>query len=285
VASLEDWRGRSAAALTALDRAATHARRAGDLRREQRALDSAVGHHRDGPTSVAHALAWLDTQGAPAELRHPSLTGSRAVLMAMLGDFDEARTVLAGVVERLAELGSNTGHLTQFSLTVETLAGDHVAAEREARRGYELLEQSGNIGARSTTACLLARSLSSLGRTDEAGAMLAVAEELSASDDIINMILIPQIRAKLLAGRGDHDAAELLARQAVAIAEQTDWLNTHGDALIDLAEVYTLAGQPKLAAEAAERALSLYERKGNLVSAEHARTALSKLLDTTAPSQ
>src|SRR5205807_443605 len=98
-------------------------------------------------------------------------------------------------------------------------------------------------------------------------------------------ILVPQGRARLLAQKGDYDAAELLARQAVAVADQTDWLNTHGDALIDLAEVYALAGQPHLAAEAAERALWLYERKGNLVSAENARTELNKLLDKTAPSQ
>jgi tetratricopeptide (TPR) repeat protein len=110
--------------------------------------------------------------------------------------------------------------------------------------------------------------------------MLGVAEEASASDDIANQTLVPQVRAKLLAQRGDHRSADRLARQAVTTVERTDWLDLHGDALTDLAQVLLLAGRNLEAATARERALRLYERKGNLVSAGRARALLANLRDT-----
>jgi hypothetical protein len=55
-------------------------------------------------------------------------------------------------------------------------------------------------------------------------------------------------------------------------------LNAQADALIDLAEVLTLADQDGRAE--LEQALALYERKGNLVMAERARSRLAEL---TAP--
>jgi len=51
----------------------------------------------------------------------------------------------------------------------------------------------------------------------------------------------------------------------------------HGDALLDLAEVLRAVGRPEEeAVAAAQRALSLYERKGNLVLAARARAALAQ---------
>jgi class 3 adenylate cyclase len=82
----------------------------------------------------------------------------------------------------------------------------------------------------------------------------------------------------LLARRGEFHEGERLAREAVALAEETDMLNAHADALIDLAEVLTLADQDGRAE--LEQALALYERKGNLVMAERARSRLAEL---TAP--
>ena len=52
-------------------------------------------------------------------------------------------------------------------------------------------------------------------------------------------------------------------------------LNAHADALIDLAEVLTLAGQD--ARTELEQALALYERKGNLVMAERTRSRRAEL--------
>jgi hypothetical protein len=75
----------------------------------------------------------------------------------------------------------------------------------------------------------------------------------------------------VLARRGEFDPAQRLAEEAVALAETTDYLDLRGDALMDRAEVQGLAGDLSAAASSAAAALALYERKGNMVSAERAR--------------
>ena len=77
-----------------------------------------------------------------------------------------------------------------------------------------------------------------------------------------------QVRAQILARRGEHAEAERLAREAVAIGERTDSIDLLGDAERDLGEVLVLAGRPEDAAAALEQAAALYERKGNVVMAE-----------------
>jgi tetratricopeptide (TPR) repeat protein len=94
-----------------------------------------------------------------------------------------------------------------------------------------------------------------------------------------------RVTAKVLARRSQHDEAERLAREAVAIAENTDWLDGQGDAYADLAEVLTLAGKPDEAGAALEQALVRYERKENLVMAERTRTRLSELRGSLAPAE
>jgi hypothetical protein len=84
-----------------------------------------------------------------------------------------------------------------------------------------------------------------------------------------------QTRGKVLARRGELQEGERLAREAVALAEETDMLNAHADALLDLAEVVALASQDARAEP--DQALALCERKGNLVMAERTRSTLAEL--------
>jgi hypothetical protein len=62
-----------------------------------------------------------------------------------------------------------------------------------------------------------------------------------------------------------------LAREAISVAEETDWLNMRGDAQMCLAEILAAAGKDLEARAAAHDAARLYEAKGNLVSADRAR--------------
>ena len=206
-------------------------------------VGAALGAIHVGPMPVEQALRWLDTHAAAVDSRHALVSATRAVLLAMLGRFDDARALVAAVLERQASYGVQLGGLTAYSWYVETLAEDHVAGERMARRAYEELETEGSIAFSSTVACQWAQSLYELSRYDEAKAALAIGEEYSATDDTVNQILVPQVRAKLLAREGDDNSAKRLARDAVAIAENTDWLNVQGDALTDLAHILTLARQ------------------------------------------
>ncbi len=83
----------------------------------------------------------------------------------------------------------------------------------------------------------------------------------------------------MLARRGEHAQAERLAREAVAIGEETDMLDLQGDAYADLAEVLLLTGKPDRAAEALQQAIERYERKENRVSAQRMQTRLAELRD------
>jgi hypothetical protein len=61
------------------------------------------------------------------------------------------------------------------------------------------------------------------------------------------------------------------------LAEPTDALSWSGNICLDRAEVLGLANCRKEAVEAVERAIALFERKRNVVSAAQARSVLSEL--------
>lgn len=78
-------------------------------------------------------------------------------------------------------------------------------------------------------------------------------------------MLILQVRAKILARRGDHGRAERFARDAVTWGEPTDALEVRANAYRDLAVVLGAAGKHDAALEALEAARARYEEKGHTV--------------------
>jgi tetratricopeptide (TPR) repeat protein len=86
-----------------------------------------------------------------------------------------------------------------------------------------------------------------------------------------------QVKAKVIARPGEHAEAERLAREALAIGEETDLLDFVAGAYADLGEVLALPGRMDTAAAAFSEALRRYERKGDLVMAERTRTRLAEL--------
>jgi hypothetical protein len=87
----------------------------------------------------------------------------------------------------------------------------------------------------------------------------------------------------VLAGRGEAQEGESLAREAILIVRQTDSIDLQGDALVALAEVLHSKDRPQDALPVVKEALRLYVQKGNLVSANKARgiaTKLSVMLST-----
>jgi thioredoxin-like negative regulator of GroEL len=73
--------------------------------------------------------------------------------------------------------------------------------------------------------------------------------------------------------------AESLAREAAALFAATDYLNSHADVLVMLAEVLAAVGKDDEARETLAQAHDLYERKGNLVRRDQVRELLAELAD------
>ena len=255
----------------AAEQALRHARIAGARPTHLFGLDIALAL---GPRPADEALHTLDA--LLPEIPHPRITLSRSWLLAMLGRFEEASPLARQAHERLREwTGASSGD--DVLATIATLAGDHEAAAQSWRRTCDELQARGESGVLSTAAPTLARSLCALGRDDEAERWAQLGRELGAEHDIATQALWRQAQALVEASRGRLAEAESLAREAVAITQETDMLNWQGNALCDLAEVLTVARRDHDAAAALEQALKRYERKRNVAMAAQVRARLSAL--------
>jgi tetratricopeptide (TPR) repeat protein len=78
-------------------------------------------------------------------------------------------------------------------------------------------------------------------------------------------------RGRLAAQRGQTTEAAELAQRAVEVADRSAWLNSRARVWLALAEVLRAGGRASEAGAALATALALYERKGNVTAAAHAR--------------
>jgi tetratricopeptide (TPR) repeat protein len=276
------WKGQFARGEEALGRALAYAVRSGDQRQEAEILGQLGFSALFGPTPVEAAIELcreLLARGQENRLVEPALYRHLARLEARRASFPAARAYAEESRVLFEELGmrlaAQAGEALAFG-DIELLAGDHLAAERILRVGLDSLDAMGERGFRSSVAAYIARALYGQGRLDEAKELAERAEQGSAADDIWTKTLAGGTRAKVLAHQGDDREAERLGRDAAALIEGTDALDLRGTALLDLAEVHILAGRGDEASASAEAALGLFERKGNVVSAEEARVVLAR---------
>lgn len=108
------------------------------------------------------------------------------------------------------------------------------------------------------------------------GALGAGGQQLDPNS-VVEVAFARCARAKAIAALERVEEGERLAREAVALVDQTQFPIDRADARMDLAEVLVLAGRPDDAAEVLQDALHLHEQKGNLVSAERTRALLDEL--------
>jgi tetratricopeptide (TPR) repeat protein len=232
-----------------------------------------------GSTPLTELLAWQDEQ-KPHERRGYFLGAHRCIALAMLGRTDEARALVTDLRSELAERGgaqAMVGAIEGYAMVVEFLAGDLEAAARAGEDSCRLIGELGRWSELSTTAGGLAGVYYELDRLDDAERWAARAAELGAEEDAITQMLWRQATARVLAKRGEHEEAERLAREAVAVGETTEDLNSRAESWADLGEVLTLAGRPQEAAEALEQALVRFEAKENLVMAGRVLERLAAL--------
>jgi class 3 adenylate cyclase/tetratricopeptide (TPR) repeat protein len=232
-----------------------------------------------GTTPIEEVLAWWDEQEAGG-FSTPVNQIDRALGLALLGRFDEARARSKAMQAELAERGSSVVVallLSMMAPETERLAGDPAAALELSKRGCQMFEEAGERSWLSSALCLQGQTHYELGNLDEAFEAAARGLELGASDDAYTQILSRGVQAKVLARRGSLDEAERLAREACEIAEATDMPIPLGGAYEDLGQVLYLAGKTAEADRAVEQAVELYDAKGALALSERARRIAAEL--------
>jgi ATP/maltotriose-dependent transcriptional regulator MalT len=197
----------------------------------------------------------------------------------MRGDFEAAREDYRRCKEIASEYGLRLrqGVQTQDGASIEFLAGDVAAAEREVRAGYAILAEIEETGFRSSNAAMLADALVLQGRIEEAADAVADALALAQADDPMTLSIARWVEARIAASRGDFAGAVAAARASVTLLEQTDYIVQSADALVVLAQVRDAAGEGGSAVGAAQAALDLYERKGHLVGVAQTRVLIATL--------
>ena len=157
------------------------------------------------------------------------------------------------------------------------LAGDLEQAERELRRGHDLLLGVGDTGARCTVDAMLADVLRSQGRFDEAVRFAEESSAISSPDDLDAQPRWRAALARVLASQGLHERALQLALEGVALVKPIDLLPLKAIVYDSLGAVHATAGRIEESAAAVEQAIALHEQKGDVVSADRSRSVLDGL--------
>jgi tetratricopeptide (TPR) repeat protein len=228
-----------------------------------------------GPTPVEEAIAALEAQIERAHGAKWVMGAYRGLsrLLTLQGRFAEARELNARALAACEDLGDRIQIADSLGDEgeIDHHAGNLGDSARLTRQAYEAMISTGDRSYASTYAAFLGDVLFDLGDDDEAWRFGTIARETSATDDVISQAGGRAVQARVLSRRGDHDAAEVLAREAAAIMATTDYLAHHGDVLVHLARVLLEGKKTAEATEAARAALALYEQKGATFFVERTR--------------
>ena len=216
-----------------------------------------------GPTRVDEALRWYEAQ----EAQHPIALTQQAMLEAMRGQLRPRRGRWLGSADAIAEefgpealcsprAGWHCGR-SRCSQATRPLP------RRRSGASCELLEELGEVGYRSMAVSQLAASLYALERLDEAEEWTRAAEELAPSDDIASQMLWRQVRAQVLARRGEHERrpSSSPAKRSPSRGKRTCSTGTATRSPTWPRSTRS-PGVPRKPREQLKQALALYERKG-----------------------
>jgi tetratricopeptide (TPR) repeat protein len=200
-----------------------------------------------------------------------AMSHALAHLHAHLGHFELARPLAARCQEIAAESGqrADAANLAEVAWDVETLAGDHEAAERIIAEGFDQFAAMGEPNPAFER--YLAQSRLALGRPVDVDRLAEIAAKSTGWQKANRVRVVALARA----AAGDLHEAEAQARAAVEGIAITDFVIFHADALLTLGDVLRSAGRSSEADEAFQQALDLYRQKGSLVSVKTAAARLA----------
>ena len=263
--------------------AAESARRAGDERDLFDVLGWRATAAVHGPTPAKAAIGRCEEFRrvvAASPVATVWMINPLALLHAMQCDFELSEQLLAEAGATQRKLGSPDYSVSHLAASARLLAGRADLAEEPLRRGVQKLATMGDGRMLATTTAMLAQAVYAQGGEREARDLCRQTARGAAADDIVTQVIWRSVEAKLLARDGRVEEGERLAREAVALVAATDLLSYHGDAMLDLAEVLTIAGRIDDAADHLRRGLALYDQKGNAAAAARARSLLHDVAGT-----
>jgi DNA-binding SARP family transcriptional activator len=271
MADLVWLRGDTEASYAYAKRMLTHAREAQSGLDIATALNFVTWCLVEGSCPVPEAIARFDVLGVEAGgLRavELALQGCRAVLTAMTGRYDDARSAIADASAGLAELQLSAAalYMAMLAALTATIAGDPAAAERASLDARALVPDADDHWYLSWIQIDLAHAILAQDRLADAAAAVAAIDARPAPCDAELVIKRHTARALLAARMGQPERGLDDARAAVAAADRTGLIITCAHAHRTHAELLAATGHTKDAAEAARRALTLYEAKGSMVA-------------------
>jgi predicted ATPase/DNA-binding SARP family transcriptional activator len=275
------WLDDPAAAAEALERAISCARQSGHHRAQMRASHWLAVTFRVLPIPADAAIARTEEllQAVSGDLwAEADLLKPLCILYAFVGRAADARAALArsraifarfGAKFALAESGIPAG-------VMEQALANPAAAERYLREAHAALRAMSERRYLVTVTTGLAGALYAQGRFDEAQQM---ADEAHAADvpDADAWSGALNLRAKLLARRGQFPAARRLLAEAEALITPASSALTRAEVLIAKAEVDRLAGAPEQVAASLHAALRIYEDRRATQLAAQVRAALATI--------
>jgi class 3 adenylate cyclase/tetratricopeptide (TPR) repeat protein len=264
-----------------LERAAFHASRAGAHREEGLNLVYLTEHGLHGVVRLPDGVRRCNDLLERVRDRRMvvGILCNRALMEALLDRREAAEATMAALEEMIADMGSALFdiELSWVRGQCELRAGHLEGAEPHLRRGYEQLTAMGEALAGLRLGLWLARCVVARGGLDEAEQLVARVELEAAPSDRVLQVSWRGVKALVLARCGETARAEELARESVALADGSDWLELQGEARVDLAEVLAAAGQTEEAASVLKEAIDRYDRKEDVVSARRARERLAQI--------
>jgi tetratricopeptide (TPR) repeat protein len=263
-----------------LERAAEIAHKVGNLRLEAACIGwlciDAFWYDASVEEGLAISARLLDRPGVGGETHRLLVVAGN--LKRMAGREEEGQADIDEGTSRLRELGRlvDANAFTMATACVSLLAGRSADAEEVIMPAHTALKAYGEVGYLSTVSGVAAIALAGQGRYDEAEPFADEAREIGAEDDISTQVYWRAAKARVLAGRGDPDAARVLAEECLSFLDPRRVLD-RVIVLVDLAELHGAAGRDDEARRLIEQALVLREQKGIILGDDWLRDLLASV--------
>jgi tetratricopeptide (TPR) repeat protein len=226
--------------------------------------ESSLERHRDAARARAYILVYL------------------GYLRALGGDTRAARETVTAARSELGALGEEVG----LGTSALSLIGETESFSGDWRRTEEVFDEGlrytgRHPGHREWHAYFLARLGEATLEQGDPRAAAGLAEQsraIAVAADVETNIWWRRVAARVLAASGHSRKAFRLGREALASADDTDYVLLRAGARIDLAEVQLASGRRAEALTLVRDGLELLDRKGALPLAAQARQRFAELL-------